>query len=144
VLDHRHWLRKGIDPQRVKQVAQDQTITFAEAGDKFIETRKRWTPGSLRAAKYHIHQHGKLLLREAVATVTRVQVADALAPLFEEHPKQGLRVLATWRRVFDNARFEGWRNFENPALWKGMHENRFGFKAVKRHDPAMSHDDASV
>jgi integrase len=139
VLDHRHWLRKGIDPQRVTQEAQQQTITFAEAGDKFIETRKRkgWTPSSLRAAKYHIHQHGKSLLREAVAAVTRVQVADALTPLYDKHRKQALRVLATWRQVFDNARFEGWRNFENPALWKGMHENRFGFKAAKRHHPWM-------
>jgi integrase len=139
VLDHRHWLRKGIDPQRVTQEAQQQTITFAEAGDKWIETRKRkgWTPSSLRTAKYHIHQHGKSLLHEAVATVTRVQVANALDPLFKEHKKQVPRVLATWRQMFDNARFEGWRNFENPALWKGMHENRFGFKAAKRHHPSM-------
>jgi integrase len=134
---HRHFLRNGIDPQRVKQVAQGQTTTFQQAGDAYIETRKDLTPSSLRATKFHIHHHGKLLLREGVGNISRVQVEKALTPLWNEHPKQALRVLATWRLVFDFARYKGWRAVENPALWKGMHVNRFRFKPEKRHHPSL-------
>jgi integrase len=134
---HRHFLRNGIDPQRVKQVAQKQTTTFQQAGDAWITSRQDLTQSSLRAVKLHIHHHGKLLLRKAVATINRVDVEQALNPLWETHKPQALRTLAVWRQVFDFARYKGWRNFENPALWKGAHVNRFRFKPETRHHRAM-------
>jgi integrase len=140
VLDYRYHLRRGEDPQQVKHISRGQTTTFQEAGDAYIETRKDWTPSSLRAAKFQIHHHGKSLLREGVGNITRIQVEEALNPLCTTYPKQALRVLATWRLIFDFARYKGWRVVENPALWKGMHVNRFRFKPEKIHHPAMSYE----
>jgi integrase len=137
VQGHRHFLRQGLDPQQVRRISRGQTTTFQQAGDAYIETRKDWTPSSLRAAKFQIHHHGKSLLREGVGNITRVQVEEALNPLCTTYPKQALRVLATWRLVFDFARYKGWRVVENPSLWKGMHVNRFRFRPEKKHHQAM-------
>jgi integrase len=58
-------------------------------------------------------------------------VQEAIEDLFVKHPDQARRALKLWERVFDFALYEGYRTWEHPARWKGMHEIRFGRRKIK-------------
>jgi integrase len=68
-----------------------------------------------------------------VGAITQFDVDEALAPLAAKAPAQARRALDKWAEVFDFARSQGERLFENPARWKGLQKHNFpALSGIKR------------
>jgi integrase len=143
--DKAHELRKqivnGICPIAARRADRAVATTFAEAADAWIETHKPgWRSASqLKNARILLHQHGAPLAKVPVSEVNPDKIQSALEELWVRHPAQARRALAMFERVLDFARAKGWRNGDNPASWRGMHEYRFPRQKSKelRHFAAL-------
>jgi integrase len=125
VMEHKHFLRLGEDPQDRRRLSRDQQTTFAQAADKFIENQKpRWrNPSSLRDAKLLLEIYAQPFAKQGVAHVTSNMIEDALTLI--PSPSQARRALRAWERAFDFALAKGFSIPKgNPARWKGFHEYR--------------------
>jgi integrase len=125
VMEHKHFLRQGEDPQDRRRLSKDQQTTFGQAADKFIENQKaRWrNPSSLRDAELLFQVYAKPFAKVGVAHVTPNMIEDALALI--PSPAQQRRALRAWERAFDFALAKGFSIPKgNPARWKGFHEYR--------------------
>jgi integrase len=126
-LDLRRQLANGVCPIHAKREERASRVTFKEAADAWIETHKSsWrSKGMERNVNLLLRLHGKPLANKPVKEITPDMVQAALAELWAKTPLQGRRVLSAWERVLDFARARGWRQGDNPASWRGMHEYRF-------------------
>jgi integrase len=125
VMEHKHFLRLGEDPQDRRRLSKDQQTTFAQAADAYIENQKpRWrNPSSLRDAKLLLKVYAKPFEKVGVAHVTPNMIEDALALI--PSPAQQRRALRVWERTFDFALAKGFSIPKgNPARWKGFMEYR--------------------
>jgi integrase len=147
VHELRKQIAKGICPITAKREARAKGVTFAEAAETWIETHKPgWRSESqLSGARILLHQHGKPLAKVPVSEITPDLIQSALEGLWVRCPAQGRRALAMWERVLDFARAKGWRNGDNPASWRGMHEYRFPkrLKTDKCHHSALPYEQVS-
>jgi integrase len=125
----------GKDPQEIKRISRGQRMTFEATAEEFLKApaNAHWSASQIRNVRNLLFDHGKPLLREAVATITQHMVKAAIEDLFAKHFDQAKRALKLWERVFDLALYEGYRTQEwgNPARWKGMHETPFGRRKVE-------------
>jgi hypothetical protein len=142
--DLRRQIARGICPIAAKREERAAGTTFAEAADAWIETHKPgWRSASqLRNARILLHQHGEPLAKVPVSKVTPDLIQSALAETWTRCPAQARRALAMWERVLDFARAKGWRNGDNPASWRGMHEYRFPKRKMTgvRHYAALPYE----
>jgi integrase len=125
VMDHKHFLRLGEDPQDRRRLSRDQQTTFAQAADAYIENQKpRWrNPSSLRDAKLLLQVYAKPFATQGVAHVTPNMIEEAVALI--PTPAQQRRALRAWERAFDFAIAKGFSIPKgNPARWKGFMEYR--------------------
>ena len=137
----RYQISQGLDPQQAKQISEGQRTTFAEAGQKYIDIHSpnkgdRW----LRNVKLMVVTYAEKLLRDMVGTITTKQVEEAIAPVFARTWRQGRDTLGFWEDIFNLARSKGWRTWENPARWEGLHEHNFPRPPLKvKHHPALAY-----
>jgi integrase len=140
--EHRHWLKfKNTDPQDVRRVSRGQRTTFGECADEWF---KRNSPGRsdswLRNTKVLLRKHCAKLAPLAVGTVIPKQVEEALLPLVESAPTQVRRALDVLTEVFDFARSQGFRIYENPARWELQKNNFPTLRRLKRKNrPALGY-----
>jgi integrase len=126
-LENRFQLRyNNVDPLAKRQQSRGQRVTFRECAERYI---LRYSPHRsqswLRNTKLLLLVHGARLAPQAVGTITQFDVDEALGPLAAKSPKTARRALEKWARVFDFARSQGLRLFENPARWKDLQEHNF-------------------
>jgi hypothetical protein len=91
----------------------------------------------MKNARVLLHEHGKALAQKRVAEITPDHVQKALEGLWQRTPAQGRSALAMWERVFDFAKSKGWRQGDNPASWRGMHQYRFPRQRGRRSGDTM-------
>ena len=125
--DLRKKIANNVCPIHAKRAERSTAVTFKEAADAWIETHKfSWRGKSMeKDVNILLHLHGEPLANKPVKDITPDMVQIALAGLWAKTPLQGRRALGTWERVLDFARAKGWRQGDNPASWRGMHEYRF-------------------
>ncbi len=129
----RRLAKDGIDPieQRVERQAAAKAVvealtarstTFRDIAQKYVAAHEAsWRNAKHRAqwestlATYVYPRFGDL----PVADIGREHVTGALQIIWNTKPETASRVRGRIEAVLDYARVLGWRNGENPALWKG-------------------------
>jgi integrase len=140
-MEHRHQLKiRNTDPQEVRRVSRGQRITFGECADEWFKRNSTDRSESWkRNIKILLYKHCAKLTREAVGTVIPKQVEEALLPLVDTAPTQVRRACDLLTEVFDFARSQGWRIFENPARWELQKNNFPTVRRLKRKNLAALH-----
>lgn len=114
-------IRAGDDPGRQKKA---DSVRFRDIYLEVIQTRervRRW-----KNAK-HSHQWAQTIEDYAlpvlgdleVSEITRADVLRVLSPIWETKAETASRLRARLEAVFAYAIRQGWRERENPALWRG-------------------------
>jgi len=125
--------RTGIDPIDAKRERKAtarldaaKMITFAQCATAYIENhRSAWTnpkhaaqwETTLRTYAYPVF--GNL----PVAAIDTALVVKVLDPIWSEKPETAGRLRGRVEAVLDFAKVRGYRDGENPALWKGHLSN---------------------
>jgi integrase len=129
------FITKGIDPVDTKRQEKAKGITYAEACDAFI---KHHAPPGGAHNRWRSTKNVENLLGQAaslnktpVGAITSTMLAEALDPVWQQHPYQVRRALPVIAEMLDYAEFKGWRTGKNPAAWKGNMKIIYG-KLKKR------------
>jgi integrase len=150
-LELRKQIAEGVDPvqakrqaRETKRAAQAEATTFKQVCDAWIEThRPGWKGNSMmRDVRHLLYVHGKPLADIAVSAITMDMVQSIITPLWNKAPMQARRALSLWERVLDFARVKGWRQGDNPARWRGLHQYNFPKRRAvdEKHYAAMPYE----
>ncbi|WP_369051144.1 tyrosine-type recombinase/integrase [Burkholderia gladioli] len=147
-------IKAGIDPvlerkaaESALRAAQASEITFAEAARQFIASRSHGWKNAKHGdqwrntiAEYAEPILGKMLVRH----ITREHVLRVLDPIWTEKTETASRLRGRIENVLDWARVKGYRDGENPALWRGNLDHLLAKPsaiAKVRHHPALPYQD---
>ncbi|MGG2043346.1 tyrosine-type recombinase/integrase [Burkholderia gladioli] len=147
-------IKAGIDPvlerkaaESALRAAQASEITFAEAARQFIAVRAREWKNAKHGdqwrntlSEYAEPILGKMLVRH----ITREHVLRVLDPIWTEKTETASRLRGRIENVLDWARVKGYRDGENPALWRGNLDHLLAKPsaiAKVRHHPALPYQD---
>lgn len=120
---YRETIAEGGDPRlnRSKEVAP----TFAVVVDKFLETMEsQWSNAKHRAQwRMTLTDYCSAISNMQVSQVGFTEVMQVLQSIWTEKPETASRLRGRIERVLNFAKVNGWREGENPALWRGNLEN---------------------
>ncbi|ARW47404.1 phage integrase central domain-containing protein [Acetobacter pasteurianus] len=123
----RRMIANGLDPiiEREKEKAArklESGITFKEVAEQFIQEKAPEWKDRKGVATWQ----GSLSLHvfpvfgsKAVRNVDTQDVLAALRPIWTKKTETADRLRGRIERILDYARAHGWREGENPALWRG-------------------------
>lgn len=145
----------GGDP--LSQRDTEAPKSFGEVADLFLESmegswknqkhREQWryTLSRKRAEDDSLVRDGYCLnlIDLPVAAVDTNDVLKALTPIWQEKAETASRLRGRIERVLDYAKVKGWREGENPALWRGHLKNALPTRAKlqRGHHAAMPYAD---
>ncbi len=134
---------EGRDPIEEKQ--RDAEPTFAECTALFLESMEsQW-----RNAKHRQQWRNTLasycspIQTKRVSEITTDDVLRVLTPIWREKNETASRLRGRIERVLDYAKARGWREGENPAVWRGHLRNILPVrqKLQRGHHAAMPYGD---
>jgi len=133
----------GEDPRSAIRPPDEKT--FLSAAKSCLEARKLDTksPKTKRKWERTAYELCAELHRKEIKTVNRDDVYRILKPIWERTPETGRIVRSQLEIIFDHAKGRGWRDGENPAIWKGGLAQLLDPISRKnvRHHPAMPYED---
>ncbi len=122
-------IQDGIDPVEEKRARMSRVIalqvkqkTFAEVAKIYIGNHSwKWTNSK------HIQQWTNTINTYAnpkigdllVSQIERHHIIDVLQPIWNIKKETATRLRGRIEKILTFAKVEGWRNGENPAVWKG-------------------------
>ncbi|MBK5652645.1 MAG: integrase arm-type DNA-binding domain-containing protein, partial [Rhizobium sp.] len=144
-------IRSGIDPIAHKQeqfekqrIQQLKNKTFRECAKVVIANKTR----ELKNEK-HIGQWSSTLETYiyptlgnlSISTITKVNIAEALKPIWIEKNETAKRIRGRIENIFDYAKAMGYFEGDNPAEWKGNLEPILGnLKQESRPHPSLPYE----
>ncbi|WP_288384775.1 integrase arm-type DNA-binding domain-containing protein, partial [uncultured Acinetobacter sp.] len=144
-------IRNGIDPISHKQeqlekqrIQQLRNKTFSECAKVVIISKTR----ELKNEK-HIGQWSSTLETYiyptlgnlTISTITKVDIAEALKPIWIEKNETAKRIRGRVETIFDYAKAMGYFEGDNPAAWKGNLEPILGnLKQESRPHPSLPYE----
>ncbi len=147
-------IRSGIDPIAHKQeqlekqrIQQLRNKTFRECAKVVIANKTR----ELKNEK-HIGQWSStletyiypVLGNLEIGTITKVDIAEALKPIWIEKNETAKRIRGRIETIFDYAKAMGYFEGDNPAEWKGNLEPILGnLKQESRPHPSLPYEQVS-
>jgi integrase len=121
---------KNLDPRREREkeraAATTAGLTFAEAAEKFIESRRHeWKNVKHQQQwKNTLDKYAEPIIGKLrCADVTHENVLSILSPIWSEKHETATRLRGRIESVLDWASAMGLREGENPARWKGKLEH---------------------
>lgn len=143
----REMVADGIDPIEARRKSVEPT--FAECAAEYIANiRAEW-----RNAKHEYQwsqtlgeTYCKAIRSKRVSQITVDDVRSVLNPIWTEKAETASRLRGRIERVLDYAKAKGWRDGENPAVWRGnlrMHLPKRK-KLQRGHQPAMPYADVAA
>jgi integrase len=119
----------GIDPitvaheERAARARESASLkTFRQAADAFYDQHhKKWTSKTYRGSfhqRLNKYVHPKLGSLP-VARISKPLIIETLTPIWNEKNSTAIKVLGLIECILDFAKVSGWRDGENPAMWKG-------------------------
>ncbi len=137
-------LADGRDPKSVRD--KEAEPTFGACADRFVKTMESQWDNPKHRAQWRMTLGDAYCLKIRGKLVSQIDTQDVLAvlsPIWTEKPETASRLRGRIERVLDYAKANGWRNTENPALWRGHLKNLLpGRKKLSRgHHPAMPYAD---
>jgi integrase len=148
----RQQLLAGIDPkdqrdaQRASQaVAKARAMTFDECRDAYIASHQAGWRNAVHRQQWHatLRDHVTPIFGHLpVASVDTGLVLKVLESIWTVKPETASRVRGRIEAILDWARVRGYRDGQNPALWKGHLDHLLPRKskvAKVKHQPALSY-----
>jgi integrase len=147
-LDKRHLLRQGIDPitQRQENLAKfkrknGSSIQFKEAAKRYIEAHRAGWKNQKHAEqwcatleKYAYPVIGGKFVRD----ITIQNILDIIEPIWTAKTETAKRVQGRIENILDWCKTKGYREGDNPAVWRGNLSNLLAspnkVKKVKHHE----------
>lgn len=120
---HRQTVATGGNP--IAERDREAEPTFAEATTKFLASmEKSWRNEKHRAQwRSTLETYCAAINAKRVSTIATEDVLTVLNPIWREIPETASRVRGRIERVLDFCKVKGWREGENPALWRGHLKN---------------------
>jgi integrase len=119
----RKLLAKDIDPlaERAKAKADAVSKTFGEVADELIAARRPGWKNSKHVAQWvmTLDEYAKPIRAKPVNEITTADILGVLQPLWLRAPETASRLRGRLEAVLDFAKTRGWRQGDNPALWRG-------------------------
>lgn len=117
--DAREAIAEGRDP--IAEKRKEEEPTFGEAADAFLASNETaWRNEKHRAQwAMTLGTYAKPMRGRKVSEIGTDDVLGVLTPLWQKRPETASRLRGRIERVLDFARAKGWREGENPALWRG-------------------------
>lgn len=114
---------EGRDP--IAERAKEAEPTFGECADKFLASMEgSWRNEKHRAQwKMTLEEYCKPIRPKRVSMIGTEEVLEVLNPIWTAKPETASRLRGRIERVLDFAKTKGWRQGENPALWRGHLKN---------------------
>jgi integrase len=132
----------GIDPitvaheERAARARESASLkTFREASNLFYDQHHtKWTSATYRGAfhqRLNKYVHPKLGSLP-VARISKPLIIETLTPIWNEKNSTAIKCLGLIENVLDFAKVAGWRDGENPAVWKG--NLQYAFPSLRNHE----------
>lgn len=154
---YRKLLREGVDPIQARKnaelerrLASSRSMTFRQCAAGYIESHSAdWKNKKHKAQwentleTYCGETFGALPAQEIDTAI----VLKALQPIWTKKPETATRVRSRVERVLDWAKVRGYRQGENPAMWRGHLDQllpKLDRKKRVKHHAALSFDDVSA
>ena len=117
----------GTDPIEYKREQEAERRrgsgpTFAEVATRYIKEQapawrdERRADNWTRSMELHAYRH---MGEKAVVAVDTDDVLCVLRPIWTERTETAQKLRGRIERILDYAKTHGWRNGDNPALWRG-------------------------
>lgn len=139
---YREAVASGRDP--IADKAKTEEPTFGECADQFLASMEgQWRNEKHRAQwRFTLDQYCKAMRAKKVSAISTVDVLAALQPIWASKNETASRLRGRIERVLDFAKAKGWREGENPALWRGHLKNVLPArqKLARGHHAAMGFD----
>lgn len=147
-------IRSGIDPIAHKQEQFEKQRTQQLKNKTFRECAKVVIANKTRELKNekHIGQWSSTLETYiyptignlSIGTITKVDIAEALKPIWIEKNETAKRIRGRIETIFDYAKAMGYFEGDNPAEWKGNLEPILGnLKQESRPHPSLPYEQVS-
>ena len=140
----RAMVAKGIDP-RVERKREVEP-TFRECADRYIiEHEPQWKNDKHRA-QWRMTLGSKYCGKIENLLVSQIgipEVLSVLEPIWLTVPETASRLRGRIERILGYARVKGWRNGDNPAMWRGNLSEALPKprRLANGHFPAMAYKD---
>lgn len=138
--EYRAAVAEGRDP--IAERAKEAEPTFGECADKFLTSMEgSWRNEKHRAQwKMTLEEYCKSIRTKRVSMIGTEEVLQVLKPIWTTKPETASRLRGRIERVLDFAKTKGWREGENPALWRGHLKNVLPArrKLTRGHHAAMA------
>jgi integrase len=139
---YRELVAAGRDPIADKAKAEEPT--FGDCCDLFVTSMEgQWRNDKHRAQwRYTLEEYCKPIRPKKVSLISTADVLSVLQPIWNEKNETASRLRGRIERVLDFAKVKGWREGENPALWRGHLKNVLPAKQKlsRGHHAAMGFD----
>jgi integrase len=137
----RQLLEKGQDPVQVKRQQKASGTTFEQAADQWIEiNQSNWSASQLKNANLRLKTHAQMLTTRPIALIDTDAIEQAIKPLWVKTPKQASRTLAMWQQIFAYVKHKKIYSGDNPAVWRGNMEFRFGKPGRSKNYPHLQYE----
>lgn len=114
----------GIDP--LAERARLAEPTFEVCASMFLETMEPSWRNAKHRAQWHMtlgDAYCKSIRNKRVSQITTQDVLGVLTPIWNTKSETASRIRGRIERVLNFAKVKGWRDGENPAIWRGNLEN---------------------
>lgn len=142
--EHRQIVAEGGNPIAARD--KDEEPTFAEATTKFLASmEKSWRNEKHRAQwRSTLDTYCSTINSKRVSSIGTEDVLAALNPIWTQKAETASRLRGRIERVLDFCKVRGWRDGENPAVWRGHLKNVLPARAklTRGHHKAMPYQDA--
>ncbi|MFP5078480.1 tyrosine-type recombinase/integrase [Rhizobium sp. YIM 134829] len=139
---YREMVAAGGDP--IAEKARVEEPSFKDCCDQFLSSMEtQWRNEKHRAQwRSTLNGYCQGLGAKKVSTITTTDVLDVLQPIWTTKNETASRLRGRIERVLDFAKAKGWREGENPAVWRGHLKNVLPArqKLSRGHHAAMPFD----
>jgi integrase len=140
---YREIVAEGSDPTNERNRGNEPT--FAETVEKFLAVMDgQWSNPKHRAQwRMTLTAYCTPIEEKLVSQIGLPEVLGVLQPIWNEKAETASRLRGRIERVLNFAKVKGWREGENPAMWRGNLENVLPKprKLVRGHHAAMAYQE---
>jgi integrase len=121
--NHRQTVAAGGNP--IAERDREAEPTFADATSLFLSSmEKSWRNEKHRSQwRSTLETYCAAINAKRVSTITTEDVLTVLNSIWREKPETASRVRGRIERVLDFCKARGWRDGDNPAMWRGHLKN---------------------
>jgi len=145
--EFRQLVAEGGDPQEAGR--RERTPTFKECSEQFLNSMEQQWRNDKHRAQWRMtlgEAYCEQILNKPVDRISTDNLLSILSPIWNEKNETASRLRGRIERVLDFAKAKGWREGENPALWRGHLQNLLPArqKLQRGHHPAMPYEQVAT